>query len=277
MRKTAPVGDIRSFDRSRFEAEGMAHDVYRKGIGPAVVIVTEMPGLSPQVLGFADRVVALGCSVALPDLFGRAGVDLLTLGKPRRALYMLETLAEVCISREFNMFVSGRASPVTRWLRALAALEHERCGGPGVGVVGMCFTGGFALAMAADPRVLAPVLSQPSLPVLPIASHTHGIDCDADTLAAVAERCSKDGLKVLGLRFKGDPLVPGSRFRYLREKLGSGFVAVELEQRDGNPAGPLPHHHSVLTLDLVDEPGSPTHQALDQVLALFRDKLLVDA
>ena len=79
---------------------------------------------------------------------------------------------------------------------------------------------------------------------------------------------------MLGLRFKGDRLVSGERFRFLEEQLGDGFVAVELEQRDGNPAFPMKNHHSVLTGSLVDEPGSPTRQALDDVLDLFRRTLL---
>ncbi len=87
-------------------------------------------------------------------------------------------------------------------------------------------------------------------------------------------RCDAEGLRVLGLRFHGDPFVPGERFGFLREQLGDGFVGVELAQEDGHPDGPLAKHHSVLTGDLVDEPGSPTRAALDQVLELFRTKLL---
>ena len=56
-----------------------------------------------------------------------------------------------------------------------------------------------------------------------------------------------------------------------------GFVAVELDQADGNPAAienPLINkHHSVLTHSLDDEPGTPTRDALDQVLELFRTRL----
>lgn len=272
--KTAPLGNLETFERAPFQHAGVKHDVYRKGQGPAVLVITEMPGLSRQVLGFADRVLALGCSVVLPDLFGRAGIDPVAMGKGRLLLHELAALAEVCVSREFHVFVGGKASPISGWLRALIAEEHTRCGGPGVGVVGMCFTGGFALALATDPRVLAPVLSQPSLPALPIASQRRSIDCSEQELAIVAQRCANEGLKVLGLRFKGDPLVPGDRFRLLRERLGDGFIAIELEQKDGHPNGPLLARHSVLTLDLIDEPGQPTRDALEQVLTLFRTRLL---
>ena len=273
-RARAPAGDLSTFEREHYEDAGFAHDVYRKGTGPAVLVLTEMPGISPQVLGFADRVVALGCTAVLPDMFGTAGRDPLR-GHPRtRARYSLKTMARACISREFTVLALGRSSPIVVWLRALAAREHARCGGPGIGVVGMCFTGGFALALASDPRVLMPVLSQPSLPFGISGARKRAIDCSADELSAVAERCRRDGLQVLGLRFKDDPFVPAERFAALRERLGDAFIAVELEQSAGHPAGPLPKHHSVLTVDLIDEPGEPTRAALDRVLAMLQAKLL---
>jgi dienelactone hydrolase len=274
---TAPEGDLESFTVTPFSHDGATHDVYHKGDGPAVIVITEMPGISPMVLGFADRVVALGCSAVVPDLFGTAGRDPTAGTALQNTMNGLRPMAGACISREFTVFATGRTSRVIGWLRALAALEHDRAGGPGVGVVGMCFTGGFALAMAVDRRVVAPVLSQPSLP-LPVTKRRKGtIDCSPAELDIVAGRCAAEGLRVLGLRFEGDPFVPAERFAFLRKRLGDGFVAVELDQADGNPAEVLKNHHSVLTGGLVDEPGEPTRDALDQVLAMFRSKLLGEA
>jgi dienelactone hydrolase len=270
----APVGALETFDRRSFTHGGATHDVYRKGTGPAVLVITEMPGMSPMVLGFADRVVTLGCTAVLPDLFGQAGRDPMAGSKLSQAGYMLRSFGQVCISREFSTLAAGRSSPVIDWLRALEHEEHERAGGPGVGVVGMCFTGGFALAMAVDPLVVAPVLSQPSLPFPVGRARKASIDCSDADLAAVRGRCAAEGLEVLGLRFDGDPFVPEERFAFLRERLGDGFVGVELRQEDGHPDGPLGKHHSVLTGDLVDQPGSPTHEALDRVLALFSERLV---
>ena len=273
-RVRARAGDLSTFEREHFVAGKLAHDVYRKGMGPAVLVLTEMPGISPQVLGFADHVVAQGCTAVLPDMFGTAGRDPLR-GHPRsRARYGLGTIARACISREFTVLATGRSSPIVDWLRALGAREHARCGGRGIGVVGMCFTGGFALALASDARVLMPVLSQPSLPLPITAARKRSIDCSAAQLDRVAERCRRDGLQVLGLRFKDDPIVPAERFAFLRDRLGDGFLAVELEQSAGHPAGPLPKHHSVLTVDLIDEPGEPTRAALERVLQMLRAKLL---
>jgi len=276
-RRRAPEGELGTFEELPFTDGGVTHTVYRKGRGPVVIVITEMPGISPMVLGFADRVVALGCTAVLPDLFGEAGRDPLEGNALSMAGYGLKSMGGACISREFSVLATGKSSPVVSWLRALAHQEHARAGGPGVGVVGMCFTGGFALAMAVDDLVLAPVLSQPSLPFPIGASRKAAVDTSDADLAVVRQRCDAEGLRVLGLRFDGDPFVPRERFAFLKDRLGDGFVAVELRQADGHPDGPLGKHHSVLTGDLIDEPGEPTRAALDQVLDLFRSKLVTAA
>ena len=273
-RTRAPSGDLATYTRETFEHGGNERVIYRKGTGPAVIVITEMPGMSPMVIGFADRVVELGCTAVLPHMFGDDGRDPFGGGTLAALGYGLRSIASACISREFTTLAIGKSSPIVNWLRGLAAAEHERCGGPGVGVVGMCFTGGFALAMAVDEHVLAPVLSQPSVPFPLTTRHKASIDTSPVDLKTVAGRCAVEGLQVLGLRFDGDPYVPRERFAYLREQLGDGFVAIELQQSDGHPDGPLPRKHSVLTGDLIDEPGEPTRAALDQVLDLFRTKLL---
>lgn len=270
----APLGDLATYTRTPYSAGGSTRDVYRKGTGPAVVVIAEMPGITPMVLGFADRVVALGCTAVVPHLFGVPGRNPAAMSKGAAARTTITTLLGACISRDFTVLATGRPSRAVDWLRSLAAHEHEACGGPGVGVVGMCFTGGFALAMATDPRVLAPVLAQPSLPFGVTKRHKASIDCSDGDLTAVGVRCAAEGLRVLGLRFHGDPLVPAARFDFLRERLGDGFVAVELDQADGHPASPMKAHHSVLTGDLIDDPGTPSRAALDQVLDLFRSRLL---
>lgn len=264
---------LSDFDLDTFTADGTTHPVYRAGAGPAVIVIAEIPGITPKVAAFARQVRDAGFSVVLPHLFGAPGRDPNppAHGYLGTATTMTRAIARVCVSREFSMLAAGKTSPVVDWLRALAAQEHERCGGPGVGAVGMCLTGGFALAMATDERILAPVLSQPALPMSPRGRRS--IDISPSDLAIVKGRCDA-GLQVLGLRFKSDRLVPESRFAFLRKELGDAFIAVELEDEDANPEGFLPPH-SVLTEHLIDEPGTRTRQALDDVLDLFRAKLLV--
>lgn len=266
------TGDLGAYERSTFAHDGATRDVYRRGSGPAVIVIAELPGITPKVVEFADRVVALGCTAVLPHLFGEPGRPP-DAGRLGGAGYLVSSLVPACVSREFTVWATGRSSPIISWLRALAADEHQRCGGPGVGAVGMCFTGGFALAMAVDDRLLAPVLSQPSLPLPFTASRARNIDVSPEELAVVRRRCEDTGLRVLGLRFEGDRLAPRARFDFLREQLGDGFVGIELPDDAANPE-PRGPAHSVLTEHLVDEPGSPTRDALDRVLEHLRSRLL---
>ncbi|WP_225804035.1 dienelactone hydrolase family protein [Streptomyces sp. NK15101] len=268
---------LTDFTRERFTHQGRSHAVLRSGNGPAVVVMAEIPGITPKVARFARRVRDIGCTVVLPDLFGVAGrdPDPSAHGWTGSAMTGLRATARICVSREFTVLAAGRTSPVVTWLRALAAREHERCGGPGVGAVGMCFTGGYALAMATDERLLAPVLCQPSLPLAVTARNRRSLDISPADLRAVQQRCEA-GLTVLGLRFRGDRLVPGERFALLRAKLGEAFVAIELDDGAADPDALTPPH-SVVTEHLVDEPGEPTRQALDQVLDHLRARLLTSA
>jgi dienelactone hydrolase len=268
--------DLSDFERGVFTHGGRQRSLFRRGTGPAVIVMAEIPGITPKVADFARRVSDIGCTAVLPHLFGVPGKDPMRRGKLGLLTYGLSTFVPLCVSREFTTWAANRTSPVIDWLRALAVDEHGRCGGPGVGAVGMCFTGGFALAMATDPRVLAPVLSQPSLPFAATAAKRHSIDCSPADLDVVKGRCAAEGLRVLGLRFEGDKLSPPDRFEFLREQLGEAFVAVELPDASASPDAPkgFTGPHSVLTEHLVDEPGEPTRQALDQVLDLFRRTLL---
>ena len=264
---------LAAYERTMFAHDGADRTVYRRGSGPAVIVVAEMPGITPKVVEFADRVAAIGCTAVLPHLFGEPGRDPYVGGRLARTATMLRSVVPACVSREFTVLATGRSSPVVAWLRALAADEHARCGGPGVGAVGMCFTGGFALAMATDERLLAPVLSQPSMPLGVTGRARRSIDIAPDELATVRDRCAAGGLQVLGLRFRSDRFVPAERFAFLAEQLGDAFVAVELDAASANPeAAGSPH--SVLTEHLIDEPGQPTRAALDRVLDLFRSRLL---
>lgn len=265
------------FTRESFTSDGVTHSILRSGQGPAVIVMTEVPGISPKVVDFARRVRQLGLTVVMPELFGITGRDPNpdAHGKLGSAAYALRTAGQICISHEFTVLAAGRTSPVVTWLRALARAEHERCGGPGVGAVGMCFTGGFALAMATDDRLLVPIMSQPSLPLAVTQRQRNSIDVSPEDLAVVKNRCAA-GLKVMGLRFTSDRFVPDERFAFLRRELGDAFVAIELDDDDANPDGVL-KPHSVLTEHLVDEAGTPSRQALDSVLDLLSDRLLTDA
>jgi dienelactone hydrolase len=258
---------LKDFERSSFSQDGKTRTLYRIGSGPAVIVISEMPGITPSVAAFGKKVADCGLTAVLPHLFGDDG-------RTPTIAYTLGSLTRACITREFSVMAQGRTSPIISWLRALARSEHERCGGPGVGAVGMCFTGGFALAMMVDDVVVAPVLSQPSLPFPVTRGLRRDVGLSPDDLARVKERAAA-GTCVIGLRFTGDKMSPPERFAHLRELLGDAFVAVELDSSADNPHGHRKGAHSVLTEDLDDRPGTPTREALDQVLDLFRSRLLV--
>jgi dienelactone hydrolase len=268
-----PDDSLADFAAEEFTHDGKTRTVYRAGTGPAVIVIAEMPGITPKVAAFARRVADIGCTAVLPHLFGVPGKDPLAAGKLDSLRYGLSSLVPACVSREFTIWATSRTSPVVSWLRALAAEEHERLGGPGVGAIGMCFTGGFALAMATHPSLIAPVLAEPSLPFPFTRAKRGSIDCSAADLEVVKGRCATEGMQVLGLRFRGDRFSPATRFQFLRDQLGDAFVAVELDDSSANPEAMM-KPHSVLTEHLIDEPGQPTRAALDQVLELFRTRLL---
>jgi dienelactone hydrolase len=153
-------------------------------------------------------------------------------------------MAKVCVSREFTTMALRKKSPIVDWLRALARSLHAELGGPGVGAVGMCFSGGFALGMMVDDVMVAPVLSQPSLPFAVGKARAADLNLDPSDEATIRRR-AESGCSVLGLRYTGDGLV-GTRFEALRALLGDAFVAVEFPST-------TKRDHSVLTEQIQDE------------------------
>jgi dienelactone hydrolase len=260
---------LEDFAKGEFTHEGKTRTVFQQGTGPAVIVMAELPGITPKVADFARRVVNVGCTAVMPQLFGEAGAE------PGVATYA-RSVGPACVSREFGAFAGRATTPVSRWLRALAARAHDECGGPGVGAVGMCFTGGFALGMMVDDRMLAPVLSQPSLPLGIGRRHKRELGISNEDLARVRSRAT-EGAQVLGLRFTCDGLVPAERFDRLRAELGESFIGVEIDSSPGNAWDIPKNAHSVLTEHLVDEPGHPTAEALGQVLDFLTSRLQVSS
>jgi len=256
---------IPGFERQALLFNGESRDVYRAGNGPAVIVMSEMPGITPQVAAFGSRVAADGFTVFMPQLFGQP-LRPLTRG------YALRTILKGCISREFRVLAANESSPIVDWLRALARHAHAQCGGPGVGAIGMCFTGNFALGMMLDAPVIAPVLAQPSLPFALGQSRRGALHASPQELRAAHAKIESQGARILGLRFIQDPMCPNERFARLRSEFGSAFEAIELDEKHANPQGPKPAH-SVLTNHLIDAEGEPTREALERTLAFLHEQL----
>jgi dienelactone hydrolase len=220
---------------------------YRKGSGPGVIVIHEIPGPTPKVIAFAEEVVDAGFTVVMPHLFGRAE-------EPMNPISVARTLANLCVRAEFTKLATGVTAPIQAWLRSLARVLHVELGGPGVGALGMCFTGGFALAMMVDDSVAAPVLCQPSTPFAVGRKRAADLGLSPADLTVVKERAA-GGCQVLGLEYPTDPMT-GTRFRTLTRELGDAFIKVELPGRG----------HGTVTEDRDQE-------AVETVLAFFGDKL----
>ena len=233
--------------RGQHTADGVTHPTYRKGTGPGVIVIHEIPGMTPEVIGFAEEVVAAGFTVVLPHLFGEPEA-------PMNPVTLARSMTQVCVSREFTKLAAGQTTPVAGWLRSLARELHDELGGPGVGALGMCFTGGFALAMMVDPAIAAPVLAQPSAPFAVTPGRSRDLNLSPADLDTVRQRAAA-GCEVLGLRYRKDPAV-GKRFETLTREIGDAFIRVELEGRG----------HSTVTAHRQQE-------AVDRVLGFFADKL----
>lgn len=268
VRSVKEDDSLDDFRKREMTLNEQSKTVYVTGSGPAVIVMPEMPGISPEVARFSRWVRDAGFSVYMPSLFGRDGA----VPQDKEGG---EVFQKACVSAEFRAFAGNGPSPVTQWLRALARLAHEECGGPGVGAIGMCFTGNFALSMTLEPAVLAPVLSQPSVPF----DDPGGIESPEDEVKAARERLEKDDLTILGFRFEGDPFCTAQRFAAYQEGLGDRFVPRVLPASAGNTdlspffSAHVPRPHSVVTAHLIDEEGQPTMKARDEILAFFAKRL----
>jgi dienelactone hydrolase len=256
------------FDPREITLDGVTKVVHVAGSGPAVIVMTEMPGISPHVARFSRWVRDAGFTVYMPSLFGRDGA--VPGAEEGTAVFQ-----RACMSAEFRAFAANESSPVTQWLRSLARLAHGESGGPGVGAIGMCFTGNFALTMMLEPAMLAPVLAEPTLPL----GDPAGLEIAPDELAAVAERLQREDLTVMAYRFEGDRYCKAERFAAYREALGERFIGRVLPDSAANPDTPpffkdvVASPHSVVTAHLIDEAGQPTIAARDEILAFFAQRL----
>jgi dienelactone hydrolase len=259
---------LEDFARREITLDGVGKRVYVAGLGPAVIVMTEMPGISPEVARFSRWVRDAGFTVYMPSLFGRDGaVPDVEEGTA--------TFQRACVSAEFRALAANVSSPVTQWLRALARLAHRESGGPGVGAIGMCFTGNFALTMMLEPAMLAPVLSQPALPL----NEPAGIEIAPDEIKTVRDRLEREDLTVLAYRFDGDRFCMAARFATYAAALGDRFIGRVLPDSSANTdvapffAQRVACPHSVVTDHLIDQAGQPTIAARDEILSFFAKRL----
>jgi dienelactone hydrolase len=262
----APTSTLEGWAKSPFTGGGLTYDCYEKGSGPGVVLIPEIPGMTPEVLGLAEHLVDSGFTVVVPSPFGIPA-------HPMTVGYTLRTVLRLCVSAEFKAFTANVHRPITDYLRAVATDLALRTGGKGVGVIGMCFTGGFALATAVDSSVLAAVASQPGAP-FPIGAKRKADPTMSSTeFDALAARASAGEVCAMGLRFSEDAGSPRERFTTLKTRLGDAFDVIELDSKPGNAGGFSKTAHSVLTSEVRDVPGHPALVARERVVAFLHRQL----
>lgn len=238
---------------------GQTHQVFQGGKGPIVILLHEMPNPYPENFDFGYRLIQAGYQVFMPVLFGI----------PNQAFSnrnAIKNIAKACIQKEFAVFSKGQSSPITDWLRAFCQQLLKEQQQSQLGMIGMCFTGNFALAFLAEPWMVAPVLSQPSLPYGISHSHQKGLHVSDAVLQQAKQR---PDLEVLGFRFTEDWMCPKRRFDALKKALPNHFTGIEIDNSKGNPHGIQRMAHSVFTKDFVDQEGHPTHQAWLTLLAFL--------
>ncbi|ETW21701.1 dienelactone hydrolase family protein [Mycobacterium gastri] len=263
---SGPEADLSGWSASPFTGGGYTHQVYRKGSGPGVVLIPEIPGIHPGVLGLGNHLVDNGFTVAIPSLFGEPG-------KAVSAGYVAATISRACVAREFAAMATNKQRPVSQFLRALARDLNASTPGKGVGVIGQCFTGGFALAAAVDDSVFAPVLSQPSVPLPLTPAQRRDPGLSESELRVVADRCANDGLCALGLRFSEDKMAPRERFATLKQRLGDAFEVIEIDSSPGNADDFSRMAHSVLTDEVREVDGQAAYEARKRVVEFLTERL----
>jgi dienelactone hydrolase len=256
------------FHEFAFAAGDITHRVFATGDGPPVIVMHELPGLSPAAIRFGRRLNAAGFTVYLPLLFGEPGQD------DWRASYRM-----LCVSQEFARLAAGVSGPIVDWLRALANDVSARHGNAKIGVIGMCLTGAFAISLILERCVAAPVAAQPGVPFSalyravglgrgPWMSQLNIADRD---LHDAARRADSDGVSLLAARFEKDRICPAERLDRLAAVFGSRLIRHELA---GGSAFDPPH--ATLTVEFEkapDNPSEPTHQFFSTVVSFLSSHL----
>ena len=249
------MNEMIGFSQFGFEAAGTKKTVFYKGDGPGILLMHELPGMIAECVALARHIEAQGYCVFLPLLFGEPDIR---FSRARTALLT----ARICVSREILAFAEEKDSPITTWLRALAREIRRRCpNGRGIGVIGMCLTGGFVINLMVEDVVLAPVACQPSLPFTLFGASRASLGVSAETLRAAVHRAPQAPL--LCYRFAEDKISPRERFARLEREFSPAFEGHNLPGRG----------HATLTVDFADTPGHPTHTERDRIMRFFHERL----
>jgi dienelactone hydrolase len=228
----------------------------REAPGPTVILIHESPGLSDSTFAIAAVLAGHGYRIVLPVL-----LDAAWSGPGPRS--QLANVIKLCVARELAALSSGKTGAIVDWLRGLADEEFRTTEGRPVGVIGMCFSGGFALGVITNPHVAAAVMSQPALPFrLPWMSSELGVS--KEDLRGIHERVGAGGC-IRAMRFSRDAKSPRKRLDLIRQQFPDSECR-EIETPDRSL-------HSVLARALEAPADSPLGAVLLDTIA-FLDRHL---
>lgn len=274
------VAELNGYACEPFEYGGIRHDVYRGGdAGPVVLLLHEMPSFSYRTVQLANHIRDRGYRIVMPILVGgirnqpyRGRAGALRMGADFGV-----NVVRFCMSWEFVGLLQHRTSPITSWLLQLARTEADGNGQRQVGVIGMCMSGGFALATAIDPVVGVAVVSQPAVPFasgplrwIPGQAADLGLS-EVDRLRLVDRKDDAD-FCVRAFRFTKDSIAPAERVARIEAELAPGATLTSIPSQTRAA-------HSVLT-DATDVAKDPSTEAaikaaLASVIATLDERLKV--
>jgi dienelactone hydrolase len=195
--------------------------------GPAVVLLHELPGLSPADMGLARCLAKEGFSVYLPLLFGTRGQDNWLLG-----------YFQSCGRSTFECSKLSTNSPILGWVRTVCRRVADQAHGP-IAVIGMCLTGAFPLACLADPRVRGAILCQPTIPFSLAGTPDDEQKFDLGVDPRDLDVAVRSGVPILAMRYTADTKCPPQRMMILRWAFRDKVAVIELggEGRHSTLAG----------------------------------------
>jgi dienelactone hydrolase len=207
---------------------------------PSVMLMHEFPGIKKNLEKLAN-VLAEEFRVVVPSIFGRDGSP-----------SSLDSIRQICVGREVHILARDGVSRSVGWLREFA---NDRVAGSSsrpFGVIGLCLTGNFALALAVDRRVAAAVVGEPAIPLRP-----SGLGLSRGDRDLVKKNVD---LRVQGYRFRRDCMSPAAKLTAAKELLDDRMRIYTL-------SSPSETGHSTLTGD----DASPA--AIANVRAFLRERL----
>jgi dienelactone hydrolase len=141
---------------------------------------------------------------------------------------------QACWSGEFSCSRLRTTSEAVKKVSRLCDEAREHSGYP-VGVIGMCLTGAFPLALLGSNRnVRAAVLCQPALPFSALRGRpTKAQAMDLGVSQSDEDAARRSGIPFLAIRYLDDEISPERRMQVLEERFKGQVATMRLQSQHG--------------------------------------------